>query len=93
MNTLKTEKCAFFKVTSQKHHKLIYINNIQWYSDNKYLNKVHNIIKGLSGILNCNKQTKNVMSKRLPYPDFKKGHIDIKLKLLMLTCKSMLTLN
>ena len=52
-------------------------------SDNKYLNKVHKIV--------TNKQ-KNVMSKRLPYPDFKNSHADIKLKLLILTCKSMLTL-
>ena len=53
---------------------------------------MHNI-KGLSGTLNCNKLTKNVMSKRLPYPDFKNSHVDIKLKLLMLTSKSMLTLD
>ena len=33
------------------------------------------------------------MSKMLPYPDFKNSHVDIKLKLLLLTCKSMLTLN
>ena len=33
------------------------------------------------------------MSKRLPYPDFKNSHVDIKLKLLMLTSKSMLTLD
>ena len=45
----------FFEVTSQKHHKLIYINYNQRYSDNKYLNKVHNIIKDLSEPLNCNK--------------------------------------
>ena len=31
------------------------------------------------------------MSKRLPYPDFGNGHVDIKLKLLMMTCKSILT--
>ena len=41
------------------------------YSGNKYLNKVHNITKGLSGTLNCNKYTKNVTIKRLPYSDFK----------------------
>ena len=29
-----------------------------------------------------------MISKRLPYPEFKNGHADIKLKLLMLTCKS-----
>ena len=62
MNTSKTiKKCAFFEVTSQKHHTLIYIyiyiyiNYNRRYSDNKYLKKVHNIIKGLSGTLNCNK--------------------------------------
>ena len=44
----------FFEVTSQKHHKLININDNQRSSDNKYLNKVCNI-KGLSGTLNCNK--------------------------------------
>ena len=33
------------------------------------------------------------MSKSLPYPDFKNRHVDIKLNMLMLTCKSMLTLN
>ena len=56
MNTFKTGKnCVFFEVTSQKHQKMVYINDIQRYSDNKYLNKVHNIIKGLSGTLNCNK--------------------------------------
>ena len=49
------KKCAFFEVTSQKHHKLIYINDNQRYGDNKYLNKVHNVIKGLSGTLNSNK--------------------------------------
>ena len=53
------KKCGFFEVTSQKHHKLIYINDIQKYSDIKYLNKRHNIIKGLSGTLNFNKSTKN----------------------------------
>ena len=83
------KKCVFFKVTSQKHCRLMYINHNQRYSDNKYLNKRHNIIKGLSGTLNFNKSTKNVMSKRLLYPDFKNGHVDIKLKLLVLTCKSM----
>ena len=83
------KKCVFFKVTSQKHCRLMYINHNQRYSDNKYLNKRHNIIKGLSETLNFNKSTKNVMSKRLLYPDFKNSHVDIKLKLLVLTCKSM----
>ena len=48
---------CFFEVTSQKHHKLIYIyiNDNQRYSDSKYLNKAHNNIEGLSGTLNCNK--------------------------------------
>ena len=46
---------CFFEVTSQKHHKLIYINDNQRYSDSKYLNKAHNTIEGLSGTLNCNK--------------------------------------
>ena len=57
MKTLKTGKtCALFEVTSQKHQKkLIYINDNQRYSDNKYPNKMHNAIKGLSGTLNCNK--------------------------------------
>ena len=41
------------------------------YSDNKYLNKVHNITKGLSGTLNFNEYTKNETRKRLPYSDFK----------------------
>ena len=54
MDTLKTGKRGFFEVTSQKHHKLIYKNDNQSYSDNKYLNKVHNI-KDLLGTLNCNK--------------------------------------
>ena len=35
----------FFEVTSQKHNKLIYINDNQRYRDNKYLNKVHNTIE------------------------------------------------
>ena len=30
------------------------------------------------------------MSKKLAYSDFKNGHVDNKLKLVMLTCKSML---
>ena len=30
------------------------------------------------------------MSKRLPYPEFKNGHVDIKLKLLTLTFKSIM---
>ena len=55
MNTLKGEKMFFFEVTSQKDHKLIYINDKQRCSDNKYVNKEHNIIKGLSGTLNYNK--------------------------------------
>ena len=59
MKTLKTEKelKMSFSVTSQKPHKLIhiYITDNQKYSDNKHLNKVHNIIKGLSKTLNCNK--------------------------------------
>ena len=42
MNPSKTGKNVLI---SQKHHKLIYINYNQRYSDNKYLNKVHNIIK------------------------------------------------
>ena len=33
------------------------------------------------------------MSKRLPYPDFKNGYVDIELKMLRLTCKSILKLN
>ena len=45
---------SVFEVTSPKHHKLININDNQRSSDNKYLNKVHNI-KGLAGTLNCNK--------------------------------------
>ena len=32
-------------------------------------------------------------SKKLPYQDYKNSHANIKLKLLMLTFKSMLTLN
>ena len=36
----KLDKMRFFKVTSQKHHKLMYIKYNQRYSDNKYLNKV-----------------------------------------------------
>ena len=38
-----------------KSGKVVYVNYSQRYSDNKYLNKVHNIIKGLSETLNCNK--------------------------------------
>ena len=53
------KKCVFFEVTSQKHRKLIYINDNQRYTDNKYLNKRHNIIKSLSGTLNFNKSTEN----------------------------------
>ena len=41
----------------------IYVYDNQRYS-NKYMNKVYNIIKVLPGTLNCNKQTKNVMSKK-----------------------------
>ena len=59
MNTLNTGKNVFFEVTSQKHCKLMYINDNQTYSDNKYLNKRHNIIKSLSGTLNFNKSTEN----------------------------------
>ena len=56
MNTSTTGKnFAFFEVTSHKHHKLIYISYNQRYSDNKYLNKVHNFIISLPGTLNCNK--------------------------------------
>ena len=56
MNTLKIgRKCDFSMVTSQKHCKLIYMNDDQKHSDNKYLSKINNIIKGLSGTLNCNK--------------------------------------
>ena len=57
MNILNTVKKIFFEVTSQKHHKLIYINDNQRYSDNKYLNKEHNV-KHLSGTLNFKKLTK-----------------------------------
>ena len=63
------------------------------YCDNKYLNRVLIIIKSLSRTLDFNKYTKNVMSKRLHFPDFKNSHVDIKSKLLMLKCRSMLTLN
>ena len=49
------KKCASFEVTSQKHHTLLYINDNQRYSDNKYLNKVHNITKGLFEYLNKQK--------------------------------------
>ena len=60
MNTLNTGKnVGFFEITSQKHHKLVYINDDQRHSYNKYLNKVHNNIKSLSGTLNFNKSTKN----------------------------------
>ena len=60
MDTLNTGKNVFFfEVTSQKHHKLVYINDNQRHSDNKYLNKVHNKIKGLSETLNFKKSTKN----------------------------------
>ena len=67
-------------------------NDNQWYTDNKYLNKKHNTIKGLLGTLYLNKSTKNVMSKRLPYLEIKNSHVDVKLKLLVLTCNSILTL-
>ena len=53
------KKWVFFEVTSQKHHKLIYINDNQRYSYNKYLNKVRNNIRGLSGTWNFTKSTKN----------------------------------
>lgn len=41
-------------------------NDNNRYNDNKFLNKLH-IMKVLYTALNCNKYTKNVMSKRLPY--------------------------
>ena len=78
MDTLKTGKRGFFEVTSQKYHKLIYKNDNQSYSDNKYLNKLHNIIKDLSGTLNYQRKTKKVMDKRLLYPGFKNGQVHIK---------------
>ena len=41
-------------------------NDNNRYNNNKFLNKPH-IMKVLYRALNCNKYTKNVMSKRLPY--------------------------
>ena len=55
------------------------MSNSKKCSDNKYLKKVHNIIKALPGTLNSNKKTKTLMSKRLPYPDFENGHVNFKL--------------
>ena len=56
MNTLKTrKKCFFGGCFSKEPETDIYINDNESYSDNKYRNKIHNIVKGLSGALNYNK--------------------------------------
>ena len=57
MKTLNTGKKFFFwGYFSKAPQTDIYINDNQRYSDNKYLNKRYNIMKGLSGTLNLTNQ-------------------------------------